>query len=226
VDAVLTYLFTRKLKPVRQGVRVSLTSPRSFPSQPGFQCEESAQQRRCTRWYPAPQAARFMDTESAGLRLKAVVLDQSLSLVSAAAQILLWVLLVPLTGVLRALRWPAPKPELRWLLARCLLVAGLLGAALAAWAHFAAGESSSPMDVTLSWAGLAFGLTALLFAHLRRADSGLRTVVFQLCTLGAIVLGVSILVLFKEPLVGLIAAGALAGTGFMLLYAESESGDD
>jgi hypothetical protein len=225
VDAVLVMPFTKYLKPVKEGVNVTVTTPKSFAAQPGFQCQIVGDQRRCTRWLSAQQAAKYQDTEKDGLRLKMIVFDDQWTLISGVAQILLWVLLIPLTGIYHAIKWSGTKGQRIWMLVRTLVATLLLAATLGAWAYFADGESSSPMDANMTWTGVAFGVTALMLAHFWRPDSMVRSVLFVLCILAAFPLGLGIMVLAQEPLVAQILVGSLAFTAFLVLYAQGESGD-
>jgi len=223
VDAVLAFPFTAQLKPVTQGVNVTLTTPTSFPTLSSFNCESLGQQRRCSRWYAKTATNAFKDDEKKGLRLAMLKLDDSSSFILGGAEILLWVLLLPLTGVYRWMTWTGDKKRRIWMVVRVLLAAGMLAATLAAWAYLADGESSSPLEVNLAWTGLVFGVIALMFGHLNRENALLRNALFYLSAVAAFLIALAVLALAQEPLAGQITAGTLVFLGFMVLFGQSSA---
>jgi hypothetical protein len=223
VDAVLAFPFTKNLKPVTQGANVTLTTPTSFPQPSGFRCESLGQQRRCSRWYAQAAANVFKDDEKGGLRMAMIKLDDSSSMIVGGAELLLWIFLLPLTGIYHWIVWTGDKKRRIWMVVRVLVATGLLAGTLAGWAYLADGESSSPLEANLAWTGVVFGVTALLFAHVNRADRWFRNAVFYLAALASFPIGLAILALAQEPLAGQIAAGVLAGVGFIFLVGDTSS---
>ena len=223
VDAMLAFPFTANLKPVVQGVNVTLTTPTSFPQPSGFRCEPLGQQRRCSRWYARTAANAFKDDQKNGLRLAMIRLDDSMGMIVGGAEILLWVLLLPLTGVYRWMSWTGDKKRRVWMVVRVLLATAMLAGSLVAWAYLADGESSSPLELNLAWTGLVFGVIALMLGHLNREGVWARNALFYLSVVAAFPLALAVLALAQQPLAAQITAGTLAFFGFMFLFGKSSS---
>ena len=220
-QAVLGWPFTPDLKPVTQGVLVTIIGPQKLARPPGFPCVSEGTNMKCSRFFSPAEVARFADTKDKGVRIGGIPIDDPMPFVLSGGQVGLWCLLI---GVVALWRRPRIEPKERlWMFARTALALAIFVPMMAAWAYVADGEISGPLVTSMSWAAAIFGVIGLMYAQLKNDERPFRTKIGQLAMLVAMPLGVAALALLKEGVAGLSFAGGAAVVGFLFMHGESSS---
>ena len=223
MDAMITFPFSKHLRPVRSGMNVVVLGPAKGVAQSGFKCTRDTQTMRCERFFSARQVAAMKDDEHKGLRIAVAANDDMNQYALVGVQVLLWTVLIPLCGVWRMRAFPfAKKSSRNWMFGRLVVGLGLFYMGVAGWAYLLDGNSGNPMAEELGWGAAGCGLAAIFLGICANQDSAARSWFGWILILAAIPAALVALLVAKSGVAGLITIGALVMTGVIAMFAKGE----
>ncbi len=220
-DVQLGWPFSTESPQVQQRLDVEITVPLATSVPPVFPCVRVGNKKRCKQSFVPQQLTTRKDQRGKGLTVASIAADWKPFALSGGA-IGAWALLLIAVAAYRVARGTPIGGGRGWMIGRTVIALGAYLVSIAAYAFVIDGVVNAPLATAVMYACAVLGIAGLMFAHLRREGSPMRTAVGRLLLLAVFPLVPAVMLVAKDVMLPLTISGMAGLCSLGAFFGENE----